>query len=194
MFLINGKLVSDEIFEEKFVCDLSACKGACCVEGDYGAPLEKEETEILDQIQEKLRPFLSETGIKALDENGAYTTQSNVGFTTTLVNGRECAYMTVNENGIAQCGIETAWKAGATDFRKPISCHLYPIRVKKNEVVDFEALNYDRWNICKAACTLGAKLKVPVYKFLKEPLIRKYGESFYEALEAAASEKDKEQK
>ncbi len=194
MFLIEGKLVSDEIFEEKFVCDLSACKGACCVEGDYGAPLEKEETEILEQIQEKLSPFLSEAGKEALKKDGSYVIQEGVGPTTTLVKGRECAYMTVNDKGIAQCGIETAWNAGATDFKKPISCHLYPIRVKKNEVVDFEALNYDRWEICKAACTLGAKLKIPVYKFLKEPLIRKYGEIFYSALEDAANNKEKEQK
>jgi len=187
MFLIEGKLVSDEILEEKFVCDLSACKGACCVDGDYGAPLEKAEIEILEKIQEAISPFLSESGKAALKKEGLYTEQEGVGFTTTLVNGKECAYMTTNEKGIAQCGFETAWKAGATDFRKPISCHLYPIRVKKNEVVDFEALNYDRWDICKAACTLGSKLKVPVYKFLKEPLIRKYGESFYEALEEAAN-------
>jgi len=100
--------------------------------------------------------------------------------------------MTTNEKGIAQCGIEKAWKAGATDFRKPISCHLYPIRVKKNEVVDFEAINYDRWEICKAACSLGAKLQIPVYQFLKEPLIRKYGLSFYESLESAAKNNNKQ--
>lgn len=193
MFLIEGKLVSDEVFEEKFVCDLSACKGACCVEGDYGAPLEEEEIKILDQIQDQIAPFLSESGKKVLEEEGNYGYRVELKkHTTTLINGRECAYMTTNEKGIAQCGIETAWRAGATDFRKPISCHLYPIRVSKNEVVDFEALNYDRWDICKAACTLGAKLKIPVYKFLKEPLIRKYGESFYEAMEAAAQSKTAE--
>ena len=193
MFLIKGKLVSDEIFKEKFVCDLSACKGACCVEGDFGAPLEKEELEILEEIQTDLEPFLTEKGKSAIEKDGPFVPVNELGqMATTLVNGRECAYMTRNDNGVAQCGIEQAYRAGAVNFQKPISCHLYPIRVNKNEEVDFEALNYDRWDICSAACTLGKTLKVPVYKFLETPLIRKFGAEFFEALEAVAQENSNE--
>ncbi len=192
MFLIKGKLVSDEIFKEKFVCDLSACKGACCVEGDYGAPLEKEELDILEEIQSDLEPFLTEKGKTAIEKDGPYVEVELNQMATTLVKGRECAYMTRSDNGVAQCGIEQAYKAGAVNFQKPISCHLYPIRINKNEEVDFEALNYDRWDICAAACTLGKTLKVPVYKFLETPLIRKFGAEFFEALEAAAQENSKE--
>ena len=187
MFLIKGKLVSDEIFKEKFVCDLRACKGACCVEGDYGAPLEKEELEILENIQSVLQPFLTEKGKASIEKNGAYIEVSEMdSITTPLVDNKECAYMTRDQLGIARCGIEQAYREGVIDFQKPISCHLYPIRVTKNEEANFEALNYDRWDICSAACSLGDKLKVPVYKFLETPLVRKYGASFFKALEDAA--------
>jgi hypothetical protein len=188
MLIIQGKLVSLDVVEEQFVCNLTACKGACCWEGDFGAPLEKEELKILESVYEEVRPFLSEQGRQAIEEHGLYSYSEEAGeYGTTLINQGPCAYMTYNQEGIAQCGIEEAYRAGKSDFRKPISCHLYPIRVLKREHLDFEALNYDRWDICSAACTLGAKLKVPVYQFLKEALIRKYGPAFYEELEAAAA-------
>jgi hypothetical protein len=185
--VIQDKLVSDEILEENFICNLDKCKGACCWEGDFGAPLELEELKILNKIYPKVRPFLTEKGQKAIDTEGCYEQDENDGaYGTTLVEGGSCAFMTYDAVGIAQCGIEQAWKAGAVDFRKPISCHLYPIRVSKNEIAGFEALNYHRWDICSPACQLGDEHKVPVYKFLKDALITKYGEDFYEELDASA--------
>ena len=188
MLVVQDKLISEEIIEEYFICNLDKCKGACCWEGDFGAPLELEELTILEKIYPKVRPFLSEKGQKAIDTEGCYEQEETEGtYGTTLIEGGPCAFMTKDLNGAAQCGIEQAWKAGAVDFRKPISCHLYPIRVSKNEVAGFEALNYDRWDICSAACQLGAAHKVPVYVFLKDALIRKYGEDFYDELEAGAA-------
>lgn len=187
MIIVQDKLVSDDLVLEQFICNLDACKGACCWEGDMGAPLSPEELPILDRIFEEIKPFLSPAGIRAIEQQGKYGwSEEGQEWGTTLVDNGPCAYMTLDGQGKAQCGIERAWKAGATDFQKPISCHLYPIRVGKNDIVGFEALNYDRWDICSAACTLGEKEKVPVYRFLKEAIVRKYGEDFYEELDAAA--------
>jgi len=188
MIIIQDKLVSDELVEEHFICDLNACKGACCWEGDYGAPLDAEELPILKDIYELVKPWLLPEGIAALEAQGPYVwVEESQGYATTLLNNGPCAYMTRDALGIAKCGIEQAWKAGATDFQKPVSCHLYPIRVEKNEAVGFEALNYDRWDICSAACTLGKKEKLPVYQFLKAAIVRKYGADFYEELDGAAN-------
>lgn len=187
MIIVQDKLVSDDVVEQKFICNLSACKGACCWEGDFGAPLEKDELAILESIQEKVRPFLSPAGIAALEAQGPYVWFEGMNENgTTLIDGGPCAYMTYDALGVAQCGIEMAWKAGAVDFQKPISCHLYPIRVSKYEHFNSEVLNYDRWDICSAACSLGEKEQVPVYQFLKTALIRKYGQDFYDELDGAA--------
>jgi len=187
MLLVQDKLVSDDVVERHFICNLNACKGACCWEGDFGAPLEKEELPILDEIYDRVKPFLSPAGIAAIEAQGKYAWfEEGDQWGTTLIDGGPCAYMSYDALGIAKCGIEQAHKAGAVDFKKPISCHLYPIRVEKNEEIGFEALNYDVWDICSAACTLGDQEQVPVYEFLKEPIIRKYGEAFYEELDAAA--------
>ena len=186
MVIVQDKLVSDEVLKEAFVCDLEACKGACCWEGDYGAPLEAEEVSVLERILDSIAPFLLPEAVALLREQGVYADYEDQGPGTPLMPNGACAYMTLDETGKAQCGIEQAFRAGATDFRKPISCHLYPIRIRKGHKGVFEALNYDRWEICSAACRLGKKLKVPVYQFLREALIRKYGAAFYEELEAAA--------
>ena len=187
MIQIDDKLISEDIFSEEFVCNLSRCKGACGVAGDVGAPLEKYETEILDRIFPQVKPYLRPEGIKALEEQGTWTIDPNDGdFVTPMVNGEECAYVIFDEKGITKCGIEKAYEDGAVDWHKPISCHLYPIRV--TEYSTFTALNYHEWEICNPACELGKELKVPVYKFLKTPLIRKYGEQFYETLCDAADE------
>ena len=188
MLIVQDKLISDDVVNEKFLCQLDACKGACCWEGDFGAPLEKEEMDTLLSIYPDIKPFLREEGIQAIEEQGLYVKfPGNSGeYGTTLINDRDCAYLTYEENGIAKCGIEKAYEAGATDFRKPISCHLYPIRISKNEESGFEALNYDRWDICSAACSAGKKASLPVYRFLKDALIRKYGEEFYKELDALA--------
>ena len=187
MIIVQDKLVSEDLVQEQFICNLQKCKGACCWEGDSGAPLERAELKILDKIYPKVRPFLTEEGQKVIDTEGCYIQDAEDGtYGTSLVNKGPCAFMTKDVNGTAQCGIEQAWRAGEVDFRKPISCHLYPIRVSKNEIAGFEALNYDRWDICSAACSLGAEYQMPVYQFLKEAIIRKYGTEFYEELDAAA--------
>lgn len=187
MLIIQDKLVSNDVINKQFLCNLKACKGACCWEGDFGAPLEEEEIKTLDQIYDKVAPFLTEKGREAIAKNGTSVYYKEAAeFGTSLQSDGACSFMTVDELGIAKCGIEQAHQAGVIDFKKPISCHLYPIRVNKDERVNFEAINYDAWDICSAACELGKKEELPVYKFLKEPLIRKYGEEFYEELDAAA--------
>jgi hypothetical protein len=187
MIIVQDKLVSDDVVEQHFICNLSACKGACCWEGDYGAPLEKSELAIIDAVLDKVKPFLSPAGLAAIEAHGPYQWYERMKeHGTTLIDGGPCAFMTYNELGVAQCGIETAWKAGEIDFQKPISCHLYPIRVSKYKQFNSEVLNYDRWDICSAACELGEKEKVPVYRFVKDALIRKYGQEFYDELDGAA--------
>lgn len=191
MIQIDDKLISEDIFSEEFVCNLSKCKGACCVEGDVGAPLDKAETKILEDIFEAVKPYLRPEGVAALEEQGTWTTDPMDGdYVTPMVEGKECAYVIFDDQGITKCGIEKAYEYGAVDWQKPISCHLYPIRTK--DYSTFTALNYDRWPICSDACTLGKELKVPVYKFLKTPLTRKYGEEFYTVLCEAAEEWEKE--
>lgn len=186
MIIVQDKLVSDDLVEQKFVCNLNACKGACCWEGDYGAPLEDAELPIMDEIFEKIKPFLSPAGIAAIEAQGKYVRiEEENEWATTLVDNGPCAYMTL-QGGIAQCGIEQAWKAGVVDFQKPVSCHLYPVRVEKNEQLGFEALNYNEWHICSAACQLGEQLQIPVYQFVKDAIIRKYGQEFYDELDGAA--------
>ncbi|HRH66392.1 MAG TPA: DUF3109 family protein [Bacteroidia bacterium] len=187
MLAIGNTLISEELFEKHFVCDLNACKGACCVKGDYGAPLEDDELEELDKVYEIVKPYLPATGIAAIEKQGKYLLYDKKEWVTPLVKGKECAY-TVFEDGIAKCGIEKAYYDGKISWKKPISCHLYPIRISKNKRTGLEALNYDRWIICKAACKLGDSLKVPVFKFLKESLTRKYGKKWYKDLEFAAEQ------
>ena len=184
--IIRDVLISDALIEEHFICNLKACKGICCIEGDYGAPLETPELQTLEHVYEKVKPFLAEDGKAAIEKEGVFVYDEDVKeYSTPLINGGPCAYR-VWKDGIVACGIELAYNAGEIPFKKPISCHLYPIRVKENKESRFEALNYDEWDICSAACQLGDKEKVKVYEFLKEPIIRKYGKEFYEELDAAA--------
>ncbi|UAB82215.1 DUF3109 family protein [Marixanthomonas sp. SCSIO 43207] len=184
MFQLGKAIISEDIIEKDFVCNLSACKGACCIEGEAGAPVTQDETEILKNIYPKVKPFLRPEGIQAIEEQGTYIKSPNDELETPLVNGKECAYVTFTENGTASCGIEDAFNAGEIDFRKPISCHLYPVRIQ--EYSEFSAINYHRWPICDDACTLGKELQVPIYKFVKDALIRKYGENWYAELEKIA--------
>jgi hypothetical protein len=181
-------LVSDELVEKHFICNLQACKGACCWEGDAGAPLEEAEKAILNDIFPTIRAYLSLAGIRAIEEQGTYQWYDNTeSWGTTLIDGGPCAFMTYDALGIAKCGIEQAHKDGVIDFLKPISCHLYPIRVSKSEELGFEALNYDEWDICSAACALGEREQVPVYVFVKDALVRQYGQDFYDELDGAAT-------
>ncbi|WP_020538361.1 DUF3109 family protein [Lewinella cohaerens] len=187
MIIIQDKIVSDELVEEQFLCNLDACKGACCWEGDAGAPLEEEELALLKETYPTVSSYLSPAGRAAIASQGLYLIDEEDGeYRTPLIDDAPCAYMTLDNTGKAQCGIEQAWQAGDISFRKPISCHLYPIRITKNSSTNFEALNYDRWDICTAACTKGKAAKLPVYRFAKEALIRKYGAEFYDELDQYA--------
>lgn len=187
MLIIQDKFVSLDLIEEQFLCNLNACKGACCWEGDSGAPLEEEELAILDQIYEQVRPFLLPESVEKIEKEGGYKYYEAFDeYGTTLMPNGACVYMTYDEMGIAKCGIEQAYRAGEVDFYKPISCHLYPVRVNVDRKANFEALNYERWQICSAACALGKEKQLPIYKFIKPAIIRKYGEDFYEELEAAS--------
>ncbi|MCE7066519.1 DUF3109 family protein [Dyadobacter sp. CY326] len=180
MILIDNTCISDDIEDQFFVCDLDKCKGACCVEGDSGAPLEEDELAILDEIYPAVEPYLTQAGKDIIAKEGTYTKDWDGDYVTPVINGRECAYAIYDQKGILKCGIEAAFLDGKIGYKKPISCHLYPIRVTKYE--QYHALNYDRWEICNPACSLGAALGVPVYKFLKEPLIRAYGTNWYDQL------------
>ncbi len=180
MIQIEDKIVSQEIFDQQFVCDLNACKGACCVEGDSGAPLLKNEAKELEKSYSIIKKYLSADGKEAIKNQGFSVIDSDNDLTTPLVNNRECAYV-FNDSGIIKCAIEKAYLEDEISFKKPISCHLYPIRI--TEYNEFDAVNYESNKICSPACKLGGLLKVSVFRFLKEPLIRKYGESFYTELE-----------
>lgn len=183
---IEDKIVSTQIFERQFVCDLTACKGACCIEGDGGAPVTPEEVQIIETHLDQIMPFMRPEGIAAVEAKGVSYLDKELEPATTLVNGAECAFVFFDNSGIAKCAIEKAQREGIIDFPKPISCHLYPIRTKKFQ--DYTALNYEKWDICEPACACGEKLEVPVYKFLKEPLQRAFGTQFYQELEKVASE------
>jgi hypothetical protein len=185
MIAIENTLISEDVLEKKFVCDLNACKGECCVAGDSGAPLEANELPILNSILNQVKPYMVPAGIAAVDKLGTYVIDADGDYTTTLVSPKaECAFVFFDEKNIAKCAIEKAYQEGKITWQKPISCHLYPIRIDK--LKNHEAVNYNRWDICKPACTCGKKLDVPVYKFLKTPLIRKYGKDWYKQLELSA--------
>lgn len=179
MIKVEDKIISLDVIEKYFVCDLNACKGACCVEGDSGAPLEEKEKETLKKNFERIKPYMQRDGIHEVEKNGVAIFDNDGDLTTPLINNRECAF-SIQINGITKCSIETAYSEGKTSFKKPISCHLFPIRIK--EYKDFDAVNYEEIKICESGCACGIKLEQPLYIFLKEPLIRKYGIRWYEKL------------
>lgn len=181
MLAIDKTLVSLDLLERYFVCDLSACKGACCVKGDAGAPLTDEEIDLLENIVDDILPYLDEEGKAMIDKKGVFEIDVDGDKGTALLENGRCAFALVDDNGLVSCGIEKAEMAGKIDFKKPISCHLYPVRI--TEYKEYDAVNYNKWEICKPACECGAKLDVPLYKFLKDALIRKYGKGWYEELE-----------
>jgi hypothetical protein len=181
MILIQDTIISPDVLEEYFRCDLSVCKGICCVEGESGAPVEQEEMlrmeEVLPLIWDDLSPpakhIIEKQGIVYMDEDGDCV--------TSIVEGKDCVFTRYDENGYCKCAIEKAFREGKTDFYKPVSCHLYPVRVVRYK--GFRAVNYHRWSVCEAARILGKTNNVKIYRFLKEPLIRKFGEEWYEELE-----------
>jgi hypothetical protein len=184
MFLIEEVLISDDILAKKFKCSLNQCKGACCWEGDYGAPLEDSELEKINEILDIILPYLPEKNIAKIQKDGVFAMFSKDPFKgTALMEDGSCVFMTKNEMGISACSFEKAYYDGKTTFKKPISCHLYPIRRTVNDTQGFEALNYDEWDICQSACSLGEKEQIPLYQFAKDALIRQYGSEFYEILD-----------
>lgn len=190
MIAIDNVLLSDDVIEAQFVCDLERCKGGCCVDGDCGAPLTEEEAKIIAEILPIVKPFLPQEYIAEIEKQGTHVLDAEHGLVTPTVNGGICVYAFTDTLGVVKCGIEAAHRDGLIDFKKPISCHLFPIRIDTS--AEYELVNYEpRKTLCRPACKLGKKLEVPVYQFLKEPIIRKYGESFYEALDAVAEHRKK---
>lgn len=185
MFEIDNKIVSLDIIQQKFTCDFEKCKGYCCVYGESGAPLEEKEVKILKQIFPKIKEFLRPEGMDVIEKQGTSIVDKDKDKVTPLIGKKECAYA-IFENGVARCSIEKAYEAGIISFRKPISCHLYPVRIKKYD--KFEAINYDRWHVCDPAKECGEDLNIPLYIFVRDALIRKYGEEFTEKLEKIAQE------
>ena len=187
MIAIDNVLVSDDVVEAKFVCDLSRCKGGCCEDGDAGAPLEKEEKKILDQSFDAVKPYMTPEGLAEVKRQGKYLYDREFGWVTPTVNGKICAYGFRDKQGIIKCAIEQAYYDGKVSWKKPISCHLYPIRITRSR--EYTMVNYEpRDVLCKGGCTLGKKLKMPVYEFLKQSLVRKFGEEFYATLHKVAVE------
>lgn len=192
MIVIDNVLVSDDVVEKRFVCDLGKCKGGCCEDGDAGAPLENKELKIVDEVYEKVKPYLTPAAIDQIEQHGRYVYDKEFGWVTPVLpsDNEICVYAFREESGLIKCAFEQAYYDGLIPWKKPISCHLYPIIAKPGKYGDYTHVNYyPREKLCKPACVLGDELKIPVYKFLKEPLIRKFGESFYEALDAVAGEK-----
>ena len=192
MIKIDDTLVSDELIEKFFICDLDKCKGACCVEGDLGAPLEKEELRLVSDSSKYIMPYISNESKTQIKKQGHYVKDFEGDFSTPTINGRECVYAAYGENGILKCGFEMAWKDGKSEFRKPLSCHLYPIRIK-NDGHNY-LVNYDKWKICNPACKLGAAMNIPLYLFVKEALIRKFGLDWFNKLDRIAKKKLKNKK
>lgn len=190
MFQLGKTIVSEDILEKEFVCNLTACHGACCVDGDAGAPLNEEETKILDEIYDKVKPFLRPEGIAAIEVQGKWVVGTDGELETPLIDNKDCAYV-IFDGKTALCGVEQAYNQGEVTWKKPVSCHLYPIRVK--DYSEFAAVNYDRWDICSDACALGKELEVPVYKFVKEALIRRFGADWYAELEKVAEDLKKDE-
>ncbi|GAA4111537.1 DUF3109 family protein [Aquimarina addita] len=186
MFQIGKTIVSEEIIQKDFVCNLSACKGACCIDGEAGAPLEESETKKLEEIYPVVKPYLRKEGIEAIEAQGTSVITADGELETPLIDGADCAYVIFDENETALCAIEEAYNQGEVNWKKPISCHLYPVRVQ--DYTEFSAVNYHKWEICDDACTLGKELQVPVYKFVKQALVRKFGEDWYLELEKVAAD------
>jgi len=185
MVQIGDTIVGLDVLKVKFTCDLLKCKGACCIHGDSGAPLEEDEAVILEEMYPEIKPYMSPKGIKSVDKHGPHMIDSDGDLVTVLIDKKECAFVTI-ENDIAKCSIEKAYFDGKISFRKPVSCHLYPVRVKSYR--DFKGVNYDRWDICKDAIVKGREMDMPLFIFLKESFIRKFGKEWYKELELVHKE------
>jgi hypothetical protein len=187
MMQIDKTLVSDDLLEKEFICNIRQCKGSCCVEGEAGAPLEENELKELETHFKAIAPYLNKKGLESIKRQGLYVKGLDGDWETPIIEGKECVYTLFDKNGNASCGIEKAYSDGKIPWKKPISCHLYPIRVQQYS--EFAAVNYHHWHICDSGCSLGEELKVPVYQFVKEALIRKFGKAWYASLEKIAKTK-----
>lgn len=180
MILIDHIVMSDEVLEEQFVCDLNKCKGGCCVDGDAGAPLTDEELDEVLMAFDTVKSMLTPEGLAAIDKHGKYLYDKSFGWVTPTINDGMCAYGIKDQKGVVKCAFEEAYNQGKIRWKKPISCHLFPIKIKKSKYTEQEYVNYEpRETLCAPACALGKKERVPVYVFLKDALIRKYGEEVY---------------
>lgn len=186
MIQIGDKVVHFNVFDEMFVCDINKCKGQCCIDGDAGAPLEDGEAEKLREVYPLIKNDMAPEAVEIVEKNGVSYLDKDGDEVTAIVNGKDCAFVCHNEEGIALCAVEKAFREGKTTFRKPVSCYLYPIRLQQYR--SFMAVNVHKWDICKCAFECGEKLGVPVYKFLKEPLTEKFGKEWYDELCVAAEE------
>ncbi|MBT3173704.1 MAG: DUF3109 family protein [Lentimicrobiaceae bacterium] len=185
MIIVDNILVSDEIKDVFFECSLTACKGECCVAGDAGAPLDEEEISTLEDDVDEIMPYMSEKGKQVIKENGVFEYDVDGTYVTPLVNDEECAFVYFKDD-ISFCSIEKAYNDGKIGFHKPISCHLYPVRLSK--VGNSIAINYHRWDICSPAIIAGKKAGIPLYEYLKIPLIRRFGDDWYKNLKLRIDE------
>jgi hypothetical protein len=192
MIKIGNTIISDELLENFFVCDLEKCKGACCVEGDLGAPLERNELKPVRESYSAIEPYLTAESKTQIKKQGFYIKDFEGDHSTPTINGKECVFSIYDKKGILKCSFEKAWKEGKSEFRKPVSCHLYPVRVRKKYNNFY--VNYDRWSICDPACKLGEAMQMPLYVFVKDALIRKFGQEWYDKLDKIAREKQAEKK
>lgn len=190
MIQIGDVVVSLDLFTEHFCCDLEACHGACCIEGDAGAPVTLDEIASLEEVLPVIEKNLSPKARAVIEKQGVAYSDASGELVTSIVEGKDCVFSTTDEKGVCYCAIERAWAAGKVHFRKPISCHLYPIRV--GQIGPYEALNYHRWEVCKAAVLMGEQRGIPLYRALREPLLRKFGEAWYQELETVAAELKKQ--
>lgn len=184
MLHIQNTLISLDLLDQPFCCDLAGCRGGCCVEGDAGAPLEADEEEALIAVLPQIWDDLSAEAKAVIEEQGIASTDRDGERVTNLVGGKDCVFTCYDEKGICYCAVEKAWREGRTAFIKPLSCHLYPVRVK--QYPNYMAVNYQEWSICAPGKVLGRTLGLPLYQFLKEPLIRKFGQAWYDELCQAA--------
>ncbi len=187
MIEIDNIFISDEVVEEQFVCDLNKCKGGCCVDGDAGAPLTDDELKQVNEAYPFVKHLLTKEGVYVVEQEGKYLYDREFGWVTPTISNGMCAYGLVDEKGIVKCAFEQVYNEGKIGWKKPVSCHLYPIKITKSKNTNQQYVNYEPRNpMCNPGCGLGKQLKVPVYVFLKESIIRKYGEEFYEVLSQIA--------
>lgn len=186
MFLIQDTLVSFDVLEKEFCCALDTCRGCCCIEGDAGAPLSQEEEQKINDILPVLLPDMTTEARAVVAAQGISYTDPSGEKVTSIVNDKDCVFARTDHQGWCYCLIEKAYNAGKIDFKKPISCHLYPIRL--TQVGEYTGVEYHRWDICHCARILGKKQHIPLYRFLKEPLIRRFGEKWYDELCLTAEE------